>query len=624
MSSTITISANTTVSGTASDPITITSGETVDVFGSAVYFDFESGAVENVYSGGDTTDGLVNSGATEYVYSGGETFFTDVGGESLFNALSSFSGGTLVITPGGYGEYDSVASGGNIIISSGGEENVGSVSAGGIETVLAGGSAGLEFVSAGGTLDVFGSSINTILLGGTENVSSGGQTLTTTVSAGGTQVVDAGGSTVRTTVDSGGTQQLLAGGSADGTFLAEGGTIDVTYLTYASGGSAVLDPNVPDQLDITVGGVSATLQLGGPTEGLVFPGDYAGESFSLSPDAGSGTDITVDTTPCYCRGTLILTDRGDVAVEDLRIGDHVITRTGTARPIRWTGHRAVDCMRHPDPSAVWPIRIQAGAFSDTKPSRGLWVSPGHSILFDGVLIPAEKLVNCATVVQERSHRVEYWHVELDRHDIILAEGLPAESYLDTGNRTAFINGGAFLALHPDFRPKHWTEGCLPLVFDGPELVRAKTVLLEKAAELGHVITAEADLHIMADGKRIEPVWLTETRVSFMLSFGCSHIALRSRRFIPAHINPASSDDRPLGLAVGRLQIDGSDVAIEDDAALLEGWHQFERHPNGHRQRWTVGETPIPPNTRLIVIDIAGRGYYWDKRHENVVVLSEVR
>jgi hypothetical protein len=121
-------------------------------------------------------------------------------------------------------------------------------------------------------------------------------------------------------------------------------------------------------------------------------------------------------------------------------------------------------------------------------------------------------------------QVEYWHVELDSHDIILTEGLPTESYLDTGNRTAFVNGGAFLDLHPDFRPKHWAETCVPLVLDGPEIRCARSALLDRAEALRYVITAEADLHVIADGKRIEPVWPGKMRAAFILATECKHCA----------------------------------------------------------------------------------------------------
>jgi Hint domain len=93
------------------------------------------------------------------------------------------------------------------------------------------------------------------------------------------------------------------------------------------------------------------------------------------------------------------------------------------------------------------------------PIRDLWVSPGHPLLVDGVLIQAQRLVNGASIAQIPFDRVQYWHVELDSHDIVLAEGLPAERYLDTGNRTAFTNGGAFLEAYPDFEPKYWAQTC---------------------------------------------------------------------------------------------------------------------------------------------------------------------
>ncbi len=268
---------------------------------------------------------------------------------------------------------------------------------------------------------------------------------------------------------------------------------------------------------------------------------------------GTGPDgILTASAACFVNGTLIRAVNGDVAVEDLAIGDHVVTASGEARRIRWLGHRAVACARHPNPAAVWPICIRAGAFADAKPVRDLWVSPGHSILHEGVLIQAEKLVNGTTIVQVPRDQVEYWHVELDSHDIILTEGLPTESYLDTGNRTGFVNGGAFLDLHPDFRPKHWAETCVPLVIDGPEIGRARAALLARAEALGYVITAEADLHVVADGKRIEPVWPGKTRAAFILAAGCKSIALRSRSFIPAYVIPASNDPRELGIAVGCL------------------------------------------------------------------------
>ena len=139
-------------------------------------------------------------------------------------------------------------------------------------------------------------------------------------------------------------------------------------------------------------------------------------------------------TACYAAGTRILTASGEVAVEALRIGQRVCTAEGEMKPISWIGHRTIV-------GEVWPVRVRAHAFGPGQPHRDLWLSQDHAVLVDGVLIPIRYLVNGATVCQERRDWVTYFHVELAMHDGLLAEGLPAESYLDTGNRAAFANGG---------------------------------------------------------------------------------------------------------------------------------------------------------------------------------------
>ncbi len=70
------------------------------------------------------------------------------------------------------------------------------------------------------------------------------------------------------------------------------------------------------------------------------------------------------------------------------------------------------------------------------------LSPDHAVFVDDVLVPVRHLINGSTIVQEPVAEVTYYHVELATHDVILAEGLPCESYLDTGNRAVFVNGGA--------------------------------------------------------------------------------------------------------------------------------------------------------------------------------------
>jgi hypothetical protein len=103
------------------------------------------------------------------------------------------------------------------------------------------------------------------------------------------------------------------------------------------------------------------------------------------------------------------------------------------------------------------------------------LSPDHAGLVDGLLVPARLLVNGATIAWEVDlAAVIYYHVELDRHDVLLAEGLPVESYLDTGDRGNFANGDGPVALHPDFASRAWeASGCAPLMVTGPEVDAAR-------------------------------------------------------------------------------------------------------------------------------------------------------
>jgi hypothetical protein len=125
------------------------------------------------------------------------------------------------------------------------------------------------------------------------------------------------------------------------------------------------------------------------------------------------------------------------------------------------------------------VRISAGAFGPGRPCRDLWLSPDHAVYVADVLIPMKHLINGeaspsgltrGTIAQVPRDTVTYYHVELPAHGVLLAEGLPAESYLDTGDRTNFANGGGPIALHPDFASRVWeAEGCAPLVVTGPVL-----------------------------------------------------------------------------------------------------------------------------------------------------------
>ena len=115
-------------------------------------------------------------------------------------------------------------------------------------------------------------------------------------------------------------------------------------------------------------------------------------------------------------------------------GDRVLLHDGSVLPVRWLGRRRVDCRRHADPARVQPIRVRAGSFGPNQPRRDLFLSPDHALLVDGVLVPVRYLVDGTDIAQVPRRSVTYWHVELPRHEVLIAEGVPAESYLDTGDR----------------------------------------------------------------------------------------------------------------------------------------------------------------------------------------------
>lgn len=142
--------------------------------------------------------------------------------------------------------------------------------------------------------------------------------------------------------------------------------------------------------------------------------------------------VSFNVAPCFTPGALIRTDAGEVPVETLSVGDHVVTIDGALAPVIWIGKWHVDCRSRPRPDDVSPILIARGALGDGVPTRDLMLSPDHALLLDGVLVSAKFLVNGTTIVRIPKSEVTYIHFELPRHDCVFAEGAHAETYLYPG------------------------------------------------------------------------------------------------------------------------------------------------------------------------------------------------
>jgi hypothetical protein len=276
-----------------------------------------------------------------------------------------------------------------------------------------------------------------------------------------------------------------------GVLAIDGGASD-TGVVSGLGAGDIIELLGYTVADASITGTTLTADLvGGGTKTLEVAPGLNGLHFSIGTGQDGLSDaITVEAAPCFCPGTLIETDRGAVPVERLAVGDAILTATGQIRSIVWIGYRHLNCRRHPKPKKVWPVRVATGAFGDNLPHRDLWLSPDHSVYIDDVLIPIKHLINGTSIAQVPVDQVTYYHVELPQHDVLLAEGLPAESYLNTGDRSKFANGGGATALHPDFSARAWdialtweALGCAPLIVTGPELVAVRQRVNTRAATL---------------------------------------------------------------------------------------------------------------------------------------------
>ena len=360
----------------------------------------------------------------------------------------------------------------------------------------------------------------------------------------------------------------------DGT-IDEYGT-DATTIAY----------NGPEAVSsISIDGQTATFVTSAGNYTLNFAADLNPSTFVL--DAATGTIIV-----CLVTGTLVRTIRGDIAVEDLRVGDVAITASSQHRPIRWIGSTEIDCTSVRDPQACWPIRIAAGALGPGKPAADLFVSPAHGIcttVVIDVLIPASALVNGATIVQAECEKVTYWHVELDEHDILVTNGLATESYIDHGNRGFFsqMTGSSIRLVKDDGRR------CIDYISEGPLVDVVRMQLQARAFNIGWTVSADphADVHLMADGQRIDPV-LNDWRAKFHVPASVSELWLVSEWGAPNLIS-SSGDSRRLGVCILGMIIEDGVAAPRhidpNDDRLSDGFHYVE---DGCR-RWTMGRARLP-------------------------------
>jgi hypothetical protein len=381
-----------------------------------------------------------------------------------------------------------------------------------------------------------------------------------------------------------------------------GGSI-VAGETVAFGGThASLILASPSAAAATMAGFAATdtIVLSGITDvdGLSFNGNTlivsesgdsgltlqftAPESLTYAEVAGS-TDIFV---PCFLPGTHILTDLGEVLVEKLRVGDTIVTLGGHTRRLCWIGQGRALATRGRR-SAATPVIVRKGALADNVPHLDLHITKGHSLYLDGVLIPVEFLINHRSIVwDDRAQEVTVFHLELDAHDVLIANGVPSESYRDDGNRWLFQNANAGW----DQPPK---APCAPILTGGPLVDAVWQRILERAGPRpGQPLTDDPDLHLLVDGHRIEAAEKQDSVHVFRLTKRPETVHIASREAVPAELGLAR-DPRSLGVALRRIAVrQGTKFVVlrADDAGLRDGFHPYESTKD---LRWTDGCATLP-------------------------------
>jgi hypothetical protein len=319
---------------------------------------------------------------------------------------------------------------------------------------------------------------------------------------------------------------------------------------------------------------------------------FSGGSFALSLTnpgsviASASEDGAAVSVVCFCANTLILTPSGERRVQELAIGDMVTTHRGTARRIVWVGTGKVLATQGRRDAAT-PVIMRKGALADNVPHRDLRVTKGHSFYIDNVLIPVEFLVNHRSILwDDQAQEVTIYHVELETHDVLVANGAPAESYRDDGNRWLFRNANSGWGQPPQ-------APCAPVLTGGPVVDAAWRRLLECAGPWpGVPMTDDPNLHLLVDGRRVDAASRSNVWHVFRLAAPPAVVRIVSRSGVPQEIGLAR-DPRCLGVALRQIIVTrGIQIrTIEaEDAVLTDGFHGYERDND---TRWTDGDAAVP-------------------------------
>lgn len=378
---------------------------------------------------------------------------------------------------------------------------------------------------------------------------------------------------------------------------------------------------------ITLSGDPFNLQTTGTANYGLIPqwlgGTPVSYSKSFTQSDGSGGVIT-----CYLAGSMIQTPDGEKAVETLQSGDLVKTYLNgqeVIAPLVWTGkaHITVDT-NLPDDTAGYPVRIIKNAIADGVPSRDLLVTAEHCLFLNGAFTPVRMLVNRQSIFYDHSiTEYDYFHIETEAHAIIKANGVLTETYLDTGNRYAFRQGGT--VIHLGSQALNWdTDAAAPLSTSQDSVQtlfqkicdRLPLLGLSQTEQRANLVT-DPDFHLVSNtGVVIHKTREVGGRSMFMIPASVRSVRLVSRASSPHEtIGPFMDDRRTLGICVGDITFydSGRSVCLTavNDAHAQNGW--YAREAGG--RRWTNGNALLVLNDRqpnslgMLAIEVVAGGPY---------------
>ena len=456
---------------------------------------------------------------------------------------------------------------------------------------------------------------------------------------------------------------VQSGGSLISSYIQSPGSW-FTVIVESGGtstGNVFLDTNV--RLD--AGGVSIDDSFYGVTTD---PVEIANTASVTRPNIGSGADFHVlsgglITDPsmqdggklridslaedmcfdwidaCFLAGTQLLTPSGECPVEMLDVGDRLICLEQgekVTRPItRMVRYEAYTRPYLPDDLSGYPVRIVRGAFGAGLPYEDLLVTAEHCFLLEGRFVPVRMLVNGGSIFYDRGIKsYDYYHVELDRHAIILAHGVETESYLDTGHgqMNCMRRSGGQKATC-----KTWVQdAAAPLETSVGFVHPLYQRLRMHAASMGLVpdsktsaTTSDPALALTDDhGRHLDVVRQSRVEAVFRVPAGTGRVWLTSRASRPCDaIGPYVDDRRTLGVLVGEVhQSRGAQNHALDahlDVAELEGWSSYENP----RCRWTTGRALIglaPSGMQedtLLSVEIVAAGPYRLHEEERMRIVA---